>query len=75
MDKTLDYLEQRRQDAVSEMQDILNELEKLKELYKIEPKHFERITELVIDKGLETIQNYENAQSLGDNFKVQQSKK
>jgi hypothetical protein len=70
MDNTKDYLYQRRQDAMSEMEEILAELEKLKGAYKIDSKHFEKMTELIVDKGLEIIQNYENIQGLDDSYKT-----
>lgn len=72
-----DYLEEKRQNAMSEMEEILAELDGLKNelqsAYNIGSERFEIITELVIDKGLEIIQNYESTQSLNDSCETMYS--
>ncbi len=58
-----------RDQAIDEMQEILDSLEELKEIYKISNEHFDTIKHLVIDKGLEIGQLHASIESL-ENLKL-----
>ena len=51
MGETRDYLVAKRNDAIEELREILDELESLGEEYRIDPIRLDTIKELVVEKG------------------------
>lgn len=51
MGETRDYLDAKRNSAIEEVQEILDELESLGEEYRIDPTRLDTIKELVVEKG------------------------
>ena len=51
MGETRDYLDAKRNDAIEEVREILDELESLGEEYRIDPIRLDTIKELVVEKG------------------------
>ena len=51
MGETRDYLDAKRNAAIEEVQEILDELESLGEEYRIDSTRLDTIKELVVEKG------------------------
>ena len=51
MGETRDYLDAKRNGAIEEVREILDELESLGEEYKIDSERLDTIKELVVEKG------------------------
>lgn len=65
-----DYLNELRKAAIAEMKEILDLLEELKKIYKINSKDLNGIEGLIIDKGLEILKIKDNMDSLKDTCRI-----
>jgi hypothetical protein len=70
MGDTQDYFDKLRNAAISEMEEILDFLEELKKIYKINSKDVNGIEGLIIDKGLEMVKIKGQIDSLEDACRV-----
>jgi len=55
MGESADYNDALRHQAIDEMQETLDYLEELKDIYKINDQDFSRIEEMIIETGLEIV--------------------
>lgn len=70
MADTQDYFDELRNAAIGEMEEILDFLEELKKIYKINSKDVNGIEGLIIDKGLEMVKIKGQIDSLEDACRV-----
>ena len=68
MGDTRDYLEEKRNIATDEMEEILIQLKDLYSTYKIDLEHQNIIDDLIIEKGLDIVKLHENIESLEDSL-------
>ena len=68
MGDTRDYLEEKRNIAIEEMEEILTQLKDLYSIYKIDLEHQNIIEDLIIEKGLDIVKLHKNIESLQDSL-------
>lgn len=68
MGDTRDYLEEKRNIAIDEMEEILIQLKDLYSTYEIDLEHQNTIEDLIIEKGLDIVKLHENIESLQDSL-------